>query len=111
MRPRAKSAALIAVTTFGILGATLVGQSGPRHRRHSEDERMSSMGRAAALAREKAEGLAPPAVELDVFGWFKEEEPGDCVNEPRCGGGLREGLLSGTQAELSIAVESPGRTS
>ena len=76
-------------------------------RAHEIEGRMSSMGQLAARARAE---LGSPGVRSFVRGAGPSfgDTPEDCLNDPSCPGGYREGPAGG-QAELSIAVDETGQ--
>lgn len=97
------------VVTVGVvmLHVGVLGQSGrqPSPQNH-KDRRMSAMGAAAADAVYRVAAGRPVT---DFHGDpDREVEPGECHNDPRCGRGFRDDP-TGTQAEVSIAVDSTGQ--
>lgn len=98
---------LLALAATAALGSGVLGQSGRKPEQDiSKDERLSAMGRAAARAREIAETAAALRVATD---FTKDLDDDQCVNEPRCPAGGRDGGVAGGQAEISIAVDSTGQ--
>ena len=106
-RPR-KWRLLVQIIAVAALSVGLLGQSGGQAPGpgYFKDPRMSAMGAVAAEAVHRvAARLSATDRHVDPD---REAEPGDCHNDPHCGRGFTDDP-AGTQAELSIAVDSTGR--
>lgn len=87
-----------------LAGMVLAGQSKGKKPSKEIGNEMSPMGQAATRHIEIITNGGASGPDLVA----PKQDDDNCVNEPRCAAGLREGPAGG-QAELSIAVDSTGQ--